>query len=89
MPFDVKTLELFPKDSGVYLMKDNRGAVIYVGKAKVLRQRVRQYFSPGRDERAMIPFLIAEVETIETIIVPTEKEALLLENTLIKKHKPK
>jgi excinuclease ABC subunit C len=89
MPFDPKLLDLFPQDPGVYLMKNDQGLVIYVGKAKILKQRVKQYFSSSRDSRAMIPFLIAEVETIETIIVRSEKEALLLENTLIKKHKPK
>ena len=89
MPFDPKQLDLFPSDPGVYLMKNSKGLVIYVGKAKVLKQRVKQYFAPGRDLRAMIPFLLADIETIETIVVRSEKEALLLENTLIKKHKPK
>lgn len=87
--FDTKLLDLFPTDPGVYLMKNAQNIVIYVGKAKALKVRVKQYFSAGRDLRAMIPFLIAEVETIETIVTRTEKEALLLENTLIKKHKPK
>lgn len=70
-------------------MKGRTGDVLYVGKAKNLRQRVRQYFLPAGDGRVMVPFLIAKVDDIETIIVTSEKEALLLENTLIKKHKPK
>ena len=70
-------------------MKNTRGGVIYVGKANNLRQRLKQYFHPGRDERPMIPFLIAELSQIDIIVVTTEKEALLLENTLIKKHQPK
>ncbi len=70
-------------------MKNAEGTVIYVGKAKNLKTRIQQYFSPGRDERAMIPFLTAEVTTIDTLVVFNEKEALLLENTLIKKHQPK
>ncbi len=70
-------------------MKNAQGKVIYVGKAKQIKQRVKQYFIPGRDGRPMVPFLTAQVETIDTIVVPNEKEALLLENTLIKKHQPK
>ncbi len=69
-------------------MKDALGKILYVGKAKNLRLRVKQYFS-GRDSREMIPFLISQINDIETIVTFTEKEALLLENTLIKKHKPK
>lgn len=70
-------------------MKNQSGAVIYVGKAKNLRQRIKQYFLPGRDERPMVPFLRNEIAHIDIIVVTTEKEALLLENTLIKKHQPK
>lgn len=82
-------LENYPTEPGVYLMKNASGVVIYVGKAKNLKQRLKQYFIPGRDERPMIPFLVSEVTAIDTIIAPNEKEALLLENTLIKKHQPK
>jgi excinuclease ABC subunit C len=87
--FDPKLIDSFPLDPGVYLMKDANAKVIYVGKAKNLKQRLKQYFSPGRDERAMVPFLIAQITSIDTLIVPNEKEAFLLENTLIKKHQPK
>ncbi len=62
--------------------------MLYVGKAKNLRQRVRQYFIPGRDSREKVPYLVAQVQSIETIVVTSEKEALLLENTLIKEHLP-
>ncbi|MBI2742553.1 MAG: excinuclease ABC subunit UvrC [Chlamydiales bacterium] len=89
MRFDVTQLEQFPKETGVYLMKDASGKVIYVGKAKQLRVRLKQYFAKGRDERAMIPHLVAQIAHIDTLLVPTEKEALMLENTLIKKHQPK
>ncbi|MDN3506909.1 MAG: excinuclease ABC subunit UvrC [Simkaniaceae bacterium] len=89
MPFDPDQLDRFPVDPGVYLMKNARGQVIYVGKAKHLKKRVKQYFAPGRDTRAMIPYLLKEIHSIETIVVETEKEALLVENTLIKKHKPR
>ncbi len=82
-------LDLFTTEPGVYLMKNSAGKVIYIGKAKNLRQRIKQYFVPGRDSRAMVPLLIAQVIHIDTILVLSEKEALLLENTLIKKHQPK
>lgn len=89
MGFDVKLLEQYPTLSGVYLMKDALGKVIYVGKAKQLKIRLKQYFAVGGDGRPMIPFLIRQIAHIDTIVVPSEKEALLLENTLIKKHQPK
>lgn len=88
MPFDTDQIRRFPTGPGVYLMKNCVGKVIYVGKAKNLRVRVRQYFAGG-DGRAIIPLLIPQIEEIDTILVTSEKEALLLENNLIKKHKPK
>ncbi|MBA2726766.1 MAG: excinuclease ABC subunit UvrC [Parachlamydiaceae bacterium] len=89
MPFDPKKLEAYPIQPGVYMMKGANGHILYVGKANNLRQRLRQYFLPGGDGRFMVPFLIQIVEQIDLIVVGSEKEALLLENTLIKKHKPK
>lgn len=89
MLFDVKLLDQFPMKPGVYLMKDAENKIIYVGKANVLKTRVKQYFASTGDSRPMIPFLIRQIAHIDTIIVPSEKEALLLENTLIKKHQPK
>ncbi len=89
MPFDLKRLDNFPTDPGVYVMKNSAGAVLYVGKANNLRRRVRQYFMPGRDLRTIIPYLVAKVEQIDILVVLSEKEALLLENTLIKQHQPK
>ena len=77
-----------PARSGVYLMKDGDGGVIYVGKAKNLRARVRSYFG-GTDSRRMIPFLVSRLQDIEFIVTDTEKEALILENNLIKKHRPR
>lgn len=70
-------------------MRNRRGAVVYVGKAKNLRSRVRQYFGSGSDTRATIPFLVKETHEVDVIVVTSEKEALLLENNLIKEHKPK
>lgn len=89
MSYDPKKIDLFPTLPGVYLMKNEEGEVLYVGKAKNLRQRVKQYFVPGRDGRLMIPYLVAKINYIETIVVTSEKEALLLENNLIKQHKPR
>lgn len=87
--YDTLKLDSFPTQSGVYLMKNKEGIVIYVGKAKNLKQRVKQYFVPGRDNRAIIPLLVSKIFYIDTIVVSSEKEALLLENTLIKQHWPK
>ena len=78
----------FPALPGVYLMKDAAGRIIYVGKAKDLRSRVLSYFRPGGDGRPTIPSLIARLDRIEFLVTDTEKEALLFENTLIKKHRP-
>ena len=88
MVFDVSKLQRFPKDPGVYIMRDRKDAVLYIGKAKNLQSRVRQYFGKHGDGRAMVPYLVKKVHTIDTIVVTSEKEALLLENTLIKEHQP-
>jgi len=74
--------------SGVYLLKDKHGKVIYVGKAKNLRARVRQYFRGG-DERSQVRFLMQRVGDLETLVTTNEKEALILENNLIKQYKPR
>jgi excinuclease ABC subunit C len=80
----------FPTGCGVYQMKGEDGAVLYVGKAKNLRSRLRTYFAAaGGDGRPQIRFLLNRVREVETIVTDTEKEALLLENTLIKKYRPR
>jgi len=79
----------YPTSPGVYLMQDCDGLILYIGKAKNLRARLRNYFQPGGDGRAQIPLLMERVAAIEVILTDTEKEALLLENTLIKKHRPR
>jgi len=78
----------FPKSPGVYLMKDAARKIIYVGKANDLKSRVTSYFT-GKDTRPMAPFLMARVHDIEFIITATPKEALILENNLIKRHRPR
>jgi len=79
----------YPTRPGVYLMRDSAGRVLYVGKAKNLRTRLRSYFSARGDSRAHIRFLLARIASIETLVTDTEKEALILENTLIKEHTPR
>ena len=76
-----------PSEPGVYIMKDTDGQIIYVGKAKSLRNRLKSYFSGEKDIKTAS--LLRRIYSFETIIVPTEYEALLLENTLIKQHSPK
>lgn len=77
-----------PRSPGVYLMKDAQGKIIYVGKANDLKSRIGSYFT-GKDTRPMAPFLMSRVKDIEFITTATEKEALILENNLIKQHHPR
>ncbi len=83
-----RKIKAVPASTGVYLMKDEKGNVIYVGKAKNLRSRIRNYFQ-GTDTRAMVPFLVSRVRDLDFVVTNTEKEAFLLENTLIKEHRPR
>src|SRR5262249_41222611 len=82
-------LERLPGAPGVYLMKDARGEVIYVGKAVNLRSRVRSYFGRSSDTRAFIPFLESWLADLGPVGVRNEKEALPLENELIKRYQPR
>ncbi len=84
-----RKLELLPNEPGVYLMKDQAGEIVYVGKAVNLRNRVRSYFNRSSDERAFVALLDELLGDIETIVVRSEKEALLLESELVKKHQPR
>ena len=81
-------IDALPPEPGVYLWKDARGRVLYVGKAKNLRARVRQYLS-GHDGRVMVPYLVRASADVEVTVVRTEKEALILESSLIKKYHPR
>ncbi|MGB7496190.1 MAG: excinuclease ABC subunit UvrC [Candidatus Acidiferrum sp.] len=80
---------LLPEAPGVYLFKDAAGAVVYVGKARSLRSRVRSYFLESRWMDAKTGSLAREIADLETIVVANEREALALENNLIKQYKPK
>lgn len=83
-------LDALPTAPGVYLFKGASGAVLYVGKARSLRSRVRSYFQPGSsDQRTFVAFLARELGDLETFVVGNEKEAALLENELIKQHQPR
>ena len=83
-----KTADL-PVEPGVYLYKDGRGDIIYAGKAKSLRHRVRSYFQDSRPSDIKLDQLRSEIADLECIVVDNEMEALALENNLIKQHKPK
>ena len=86
----LEKLDALPVQPGVYLFKDAKGTVVYVGKAKSLRSRVRSYFQAGgSDIRYFIPILQRTVGDLETIVTATEKEAAILENNLIKEHRPR
>src|SRR5579863_9985712 len=78
-----------PLAPGVYLYKDAGGRVIYVGKAKILRHRVRSYFSDDKLADSKTGTLISEARDVDYILVDNEKEALALENNLIKQYKPR
>lgn len=88
--FDIKEeLKKLPAKPGVYLMHDKRDAIIYVGKAISLKNRVRQYFQAGRRVSPKIERMISQIDHFEYIITDSEVEALVLENNLIKEHEPK
>jgi excinuclease ABC subunit C len=79
----------FPQLPGIYMMKNNKGKIIYVGKAKSLRARVRSYFHESGDLSVKTKFLVSHIDAIEYILTTTEVEAFLLEASLIKKHRPR
>src|SRR5436853_659184 len=81
-------LKGLPAKPGVYLFRDDRGEVLYVGKAKSLRSRVRSYFQKTTDGRAQIQFLPERVADLEVIVTGSEVEALHLEQNLVKRHRP-
>src|SRR5450759_4476744 len=82
-------IRTLPASPGVYLYKNADGQVIYVGKAKNLRSRVRSYFLDGASENAKTGTLVREAVDLDYIVVDNEKEALALENNLIKQKKPR
>ncbi|ADU31403.1 excinuclease ABC subunit UvrC [Evansella cellulosilytica] len=87
MPELKEKLSLVPAQPGCYLMKNKHGTIIYVGKAKLLRNRVRSYFTGSHDKKTQR--LVSEIRDFEYIVTSSNIEALLLEQNLIKKHEPK
>jgi excinuclease ABC subunit C len=88
-PEVLQKVQSLPDDPGVYLFRGSKGEVLYVGKAKHLRARVRCYFQTGGDGRPLARYLDSLTRDVEVVVTDTEKEALLLENTFIKRHKPR
>lgn len=82
-------LKNLPDKPGVYIMKDQSGEIIYVGKAKSLKNRVRQYFQASKNKGLKVESMVRNIDDFEYIIVDNEVEALILESNLIKKHRPK
>ena len=90
MAFNIEEeLKKLPSKPGVYLMHDERDAIIYVGKAVSLRNRVRQYFQSSRNKGAKIEQMVTHIARFEYIVTDSELEALVLESNLIKEHRPK
>ena len=82
-------LKLLPDSPGVYIMKDAHGKIIYVGKAVVLKNRVRQYFQSNRSQAPKVHAMVSHIADFETIMTANEVESLILEANLIKKHRPR
>jgi excinuclease ABC subunit C len=85
----LEKLSSVPTVPGIYIYRNANGTIIYIGKAKNLRNRVRSYFQQGRPVDAKTKAMIGKITDLETIIVDSEAEALILEDTLVKKHKPR
>ncbi|MGK7956485.1 MAG: excinuclease ABC subunit UvrC [Crocosphaera sp.] len=81
-------IAIIPNEPGVYLMRDLQGEILYIGKSKHLRSRVRSYFQAGQDHSPRITLMVQQVADIEFIVTDTEAEALALEANLIKQHQP-
>jgi hypothetical protein len=92
LPTDTRTrlkakTEALPKKPGIYFLKDREGSVLYIGKARSLKERVKSYFAPTSDSR--IHNLIAETRDLDYILTGSEREAAFLENNFIREHQPK
>jgi len=84
-----QTLTHLPHQPGVYLMKGKKGEILYIGKARVLPDRVRSYFQKGTDVSPKTQLMVSQVHDIETIVTKSELEALILESNLVKRHRPR
>ena len=84
-----KQANALPLQPGVYFMKDETDTIIYIGKAKALKNRVTQYFGSGNQHTEKVRQMVAHVDHFETILCDSEFEALILENSMIKQYQPK
>ncbi|TLY40529.1 MAG: excinuclease ABC subunit UvrC [Nitrospirae bacterium] len=82
-------LDHLPEQPGVYLMKSARGEILYIGKARVLADRVRSYFQKGGDHSPKTALMLSQMADLETIVTRSELEALILESNLVKRHRPR
>ena len=82
-------LKKLPDKPGVYIMHDKHDTIIYVGKAKILKNRVRQYFQSNKNHSAKVVQMVSHIAYFEYIVTDSELEALVLECNLIKEHRPK
>ena len=89
IPFDAASVPRLPLAPGVYMLGSARGEILYVGKAKSLRHRVRSYLSQARDTPLKTRELVRQATAVETLVVGSEAEALILEANLIKEHQPR
>ncbi len=87
-PEILEKVDRFPISPGVYIMKDSSSRIIYIGKAVSLRSRVKSYFGSSSDSRIFHRFLVPRIHDVDCIVTESEAEALILENNLIKKHRP-
>ena len=89
MDLEKNKISTIPDDPGIYIFKNKENEILYVGKAKNLKKRIKSYFSKSRDSRMNIDFLMKETESFDFISTKTEDDALILENDTIKKRQPK
>src|SRR5512147_914177 len=82
-------LDHLPDNPGVYLFKNDRGEILYIGKAAVLADRVRSYFQKSADHSPKTSLLVSQVADLDTMVTRSELEALILESNLVKRHKPR
>ncbi|MDA8059009.1 MAG: excinuclease ABC subunit UvrC, partial [Nitrospiraceae bacterium] len=89
LPEIIERIRMAPSEPGVYIMKDAEDHILYVGKSRNLRDRIRSYFTTRTGRGNRIAMMVTKIRNIETIVTRTEVDALILENSLIKKHRPK
>ena len=85
MTFDISKISI-PKEPGIYLMKDGSGKIIYIGKAKNLKNRVKTYFSKNQNYKTQK--LVSKIKDLEFVLTDNESEAFLLESNMIKRYRP-